>query len=234
MNMYLKRPALLLSTALGLLLFPGAQAQAETGNQSGRAVTTVGELIVTAQKREESSLDVPMGLTALSGKVLESQQAYNLEDFVGQVPGLNFTDTLSGTQLVIRGIATSYDSVNAPVATYIDDTPIVGIGPFSGGSSTTPNIDTFDMNRIEVLKGPQGTLYGADALGGILKYVTNAPDPSGFHTEVEAGVSTVADGGTGYDLHGMINLPLAKDLAFRIVGYDNYDPGWASTIRFGA
>ena len=228
MNTRAKRRTLLLSTAVSLLLLPVTQAGAQTTDQPTKPGNGGIETVtVTAEKRTESSLDVPMGLTALSGDQLVRQQAYRLEDFVGQVPGLNLTSsTLSGSQLVIRGIATSSASINAPVATYIDDTPLVGIGPFSGGSSNTPNLDTFDMNRIEVLKGPQGTLYGADALGGILKYVTNAPDPSAFAATVEAGTSSVANGGWGYDVHGMVNVPLADNLAFRLVGYENYDPGF--------
>jgi outer membrane receptor protein involved in Fe transport len=226
MNRCSKRSTLLLSTAFGLLLLPGAQAMAQTANPPEPKTTGVQEVIVTAQKRTETVLNVPMGLTAISGKQLVSQQAFRLEDFVGQVPGLNLTNTLGGTQLVIRGIATSYASVNAPVATYIDDTPIVGIGPFSGGSSDTPNIDTFDVSRIEVLKGPQGTLYGADALGGILKYVTNAPDLSKFSARAAAGTSFVDNGGEGYDLHGMVNAPLGNNLAFRVSAYDNNYPGF--------
>ena len=82
------------------------------------------------------------------------------------------------------------------------------------------------MTRIEVLKGPQGTLYGANALGGILKYVTNAPDPSGFSARMESGVSSVDNGGVGYDYHGMVNIPLASDLALRVVGFYNNYPGF--------
>lgn len=227
MNTRSNRTTVLLSTAASLLLLPATQAAAQTDDPPADAGKGYLQTVtVTAEKITESSLDVPMGLTALTGDQLVRQQAYRLEDFIGQVPGLNLTDTLSGSQLVIRGIATSSASINAPVATYIDDTPLVGIGAFSGGSSDTPDLDTFDMKRIEVLKGPQGTLYGADALGGLIKYVTNAPDPSSFAAAAEEGASTVDNGGTGFDVHGMINVPLARDLAFRLVAYDNDDPGF--------
>jgi iron complex outermembrane recepter protein len=193
----------------------------DKGSQGG-----IEEVVVTAMRRAESSLDVPMGLTALSGQELESEQSYRLEDFVGKVPGLNMSET-TGSQLVIRGLASTAGSVNAPVATYIDETPLVGVGGFSGAHVNTPNLDTFDVARIEVLKGPQGTLYGANALGGLLKYVTNAPDPSRFDARMQAGASTVAHSdGTGYNLHGMINVPLADDLAFRLVAYHNEYPGF--------
>src|SRR5262249_54517978 len=103
-----------------------------------------------------------------------------------------------------------------------------------GGGVTAPNLDTFDMGRIEVLRGPQGTLYGANALGGLLKYVTNAPNPSAFHSETEVGVSTVANGGVGWDLHGMVNLPLTNTMALRFVGYDNFYPGFIDDPLRGA
>src|SRR5262245_2586089 len=134
----------------------GATSAATTGATEPGDGTKLEEIVVTAQKRSESSLVVPMGLTALSGEQLARQQAYRLEDFVGKVPGLSMSDT-TGSQLVIRGLASTSGSINAPVATYIDDTPLIGVGAFSGGSSNTPNLDTFDVARVEVLKGPQGT-----------------------------------------------------------------------------
>jgi iron complex outermembrane recepter protein len=184
MNTHLKLKTLLVSTALGLLILPCTQAAAQTA----AAGNEVEEVVVTAQKRTETSLVVPMGLTALSGDQLEAKQAFRLEDVVGKVPGLNMSETL-GAQLVVRGIASTASSINAPVATYIDDTPLVGIGSFSGGFANTPNLDTFDLKRIEVLKGPQGTLYGASALGGLLKYVTNEPDLTGFAGKLQAGAT---------------------------------------------
>ena len=182
---------------------------------------------VTAEKRTEKSLDVPMGLTALSGEGLERTQSYRLEDYVGKVPGLTLLDNGSnGSELVIRGVTAGVLPINSPVATYIDETPYTTAGAFAGSDFIAPNLDTYDMQRIEVLRGPQGTLYGANALAGLLKYVTNAPDPSGFSASAEAGLSSVYNGGTGFDLHGMINVPLADDAALRVVGYDNYYPGF--------
>ena len=122
-----------------------------------------------------------MSITALSGGDLAASQAFQLDDFAGRVPGvslINFGG--AGTQVVIRGVTSGSAPVNSGVATYIDETPFTASGPYGAQYLLTPNIDTFDMQRIEVWKGPQGTLYGANALGGLFKYVTNAPDPSGF------------------------------------------------------
>ena len=185
------------------------------------------EIVVTAQKRSERLLDVPMSLTAISGDQLTRSQSNRLEDFVGTVPGLTLVSYGSeGSQLVIRGITSGSLAVNGAVANYIDETPYTVEGPFAAPQASAPNLDTFDMQRIEVLRGPQGTLYGANALAGILKYVTNAPDPSGFKSTVEAGTSAVENGHAGFDVHSMVNLPISGDTALRLVGYDNYYPGF--------
>lgn len=186
------------------------------------------EVIVTAQKRSENLMDVPMSLTALSGEELQRSQSYRFEDYVGTVPGLAVVNSFgaTGSQLVIRGLTTGALTVNSSVATYLDETPYVIVGGYAASYLSAPNLDTFDMNRIEVLRGPQGTLYGANALGGLLKYVTNAPDPSGFSAAAEMGGSTVQDGVSGFDAHGMVNIPLGSDLAFRLVGYDTYYSGF--------
>ncbi len=128
-------------------------------------------------------------------------------------------------QLVIRGVTTGINPINNTVAVYVDDTPWTSEGPFAN-PGIAPNLDTYDMQRIEVLRGPQGTLYGALALGGLVKFVTNAPDPTSFATSVQAGGSYTSGGSAGYDTHGMINMPIANDLALRLVAYDSYYPGY--------
>jgi iron complex outermembrane receptor protein len=206
---------------------PGEHAREASVAASDSGNLVLSEIVVTAQKRSERLQDVPMSLTALSGDALESSKSTRLEDFVGKVPGLTLIDDGAlGSQVVIRGITTGVLAINSSVATYIDETPYTVEGAAGGSYVMAPNLDTFDMQRIEVLRGPQGTLYGANALGGILKYVTNAPDPTGFQAKVESGVSSVDHGGVGFDTHGMVNLPLTEDAALRIVGYDNYYPGF--------
>ena len=187
----------------------------------------LAEIVVTAQKREERSLDVPMSISVLSGDQLVRSQSYRLEDYIGTVPSLTYVDGIfgpTGSALVIRGITTGHLPIHSAVATYIDETPYVAAGSVS--PFIVPNLDTFDMQRIEVLKGPQGTLYGASALGGLFKYVTNAPDPSRLAVAGDASVSSVSHGGTGFDVHGMVNLPISNSVALRLVGYDNYYPGF--------
>jgi iron complex outermembrane receptor protein len=186
------------------------------------------EIVVTAEKREERLSDVPMSLTALTGEQLERSQSYRFQDYVGSVPGLAYVSDVfgpAGSQLVIRGITTGAIPVHSSVATYIDETPY-NVQSDCCSYLAAPNLDTFDMQRIEVLKGPQGTLYGASAMAGLFKFVTNAPDPSAFASKVEIGGSSVSNGGTGFDAHAMVNLPLSPNTALRLVGYDNYYPGF--------
>jgi outer membrane receptor protein involved in Fe transport len=195
--------------------------------EDSAGAATLGEVVVTAQKRTERIQDVPMSLTAITGDQLASAQSFRLEDFLAKVPGLTMIDNgANGGQLIIRGLTTGSGGVNGTVATYVDETPYTSVGPWVGSASFTPNIDTFDMQRIEVLRGPQGTLYGSNALGGIVKYITNAPDPKAFAAKVSAGGSYVDDGAAGYDTHGMVNIPLGQVAALRVVGYDTYYPGF--------
>ena len=203
------------------------KAHADAAPTTADAPSAVAEVIVTAEKRGEKTLDVPMSLTALSGTDLVRSGAFRLEDFAATVPGLQMVGVGGfGSQLVIRGLTTGTLSVNSSVATYIDETPYTANGSVGLSDFITPNIDTFDLQRIEVLRGPQGTLYGANALGGLLKYVTNAPDLTRFAASGEVGISSVDGGGSGHDLHGMVNLPLGDKLALRVVGYTNEAPGF--------
>ncbi len=209
--------ALLAATSL---ISIAATAQAQTVPPSDEASAGVSEIVVTAQKKSESVLDVPMAITALSGEDLAKSHSYRLQDYVEQVPGLQF---LNGSglfnQVVIRGVSAGDATITSTVASYIDETPYTAVGSYAGSTKITPNLDTYDMSRIEVLKGPQGTLYGSNALAGILKYVTNAPDTSRFYGSMESGINTVENGGIGYDFHGMVNAPLSSNTALRLVGY---------------
>lgn len=185
------------------------------------------EVIVMATKRPERLTDVPMSMVVLSGQQLTQSQANTLQDIANRVPGLQLiSDSPVDNQLIIRGISIGAGALNTSVATYVDEAPYTSEGPFASSSDLAPNLDTYDLARVEVLRGPQGTLYGANALGGLLKYVTNAPDPSAFSASFLTGVSSVEHGGVGYEEHGMVNLPLTDTLALRIVANDNRFPGF--------
>lgn len=185
------------------------------------------EVVVTANKRSERLTDVPMSAVVLSGQKLTESQATTLQDIVNRVPGLQLvSDSPVDNQLIIRGISIGFGAINSSVATYVDETPYTSEGPFANSSNLAPNLDTYDLARVEVLRGPQGTVYGANALGGLLKYVTNAPDPTQYSASFLTGVSSVEHGGVGYEAHGMVNLPLSDTLALRVVANDNRFPGF--------
>jgi iron complex outermembrane receptor protein len=185
------------------------------------------EVVVTANKRSERLADVPMSAVVLSGQKLTESQANTLQDIANRVPGLQLvSDSPIDNQLIIRGISIGVGSLNSSVATYVDEVPYTSEGPFADSANLSPNLDTYDLARVEVLRGPQGTLYGANALGGLLKYVTNAPDPTKFSASFLTGVSSVEHGGVGYEEHGMVNLPISDTLALRIVANDNRFPGY--------
>jgi outer membrane receptor protein involved in Fe transport len=191
------------------------------------------ELIVTASKREERAHDVPSSVSAVSGESLATAGAMRLQDYAGRIPGLAVLDDSlanGSNQLAIRGITTGIGG-NPTVGIYIDDAPY-GASTTLGGFNV-PDLDPQDLERIEVLRGPQGTLYGAGALGGLLKYVTASPDTTRFSGRMEADGSTVDGGGSGYGLRGSVNIPLNARVAVRASAYDREDPGFVDNVLTG-
>lgn len=201
---------------------PAAQtAEQTTGAQQAAPVSA---LVVTANKREELLRNVAQSVTAVTQRSVEQLQAFNFADYAKLVPGLNIVESTPGdTQLILRGLNSGGDA--ATVATYIDETPYGSSSSLANGLITTPDLDAFDMQRIEVLRGPQGTLYGASTLGGLLKFVTNPPDPSHLAGEIEAGGDEV-ENSAGWNVKGMLNVPLGETAALRIDGGDVGYPGY--------
>jgi outer membrane receptor protein involved in Fe transport len=191
------------------------------------------EIIVTANKRAERLKDVPASVTAVTGDMLTTIGAARLEDYVARVPGLvlsNVSFANGSNQLTIRGITTGFGG-NPTVGVYIDDSPFGGSTGF--GAYQIPDLDPADLARVEVLRGPQGTLYGAGSMGGLLKYVTAAPDTTRLFGRVEVNGSQVDGGGSGYGVRGMVNVPVTEALALRISGYTREDPGFVDDAARG-
>lgn len=191
----------------------------------GLAADSIETVVVTASKRAEAVKNVPMAITVLGQEALDRINARSFEDYINTVPGMALIES-SPTHpiLVLRGI--NAGGVGSTVGTYLDETPYGSSSALANGTDMAPNIDTFDIQRVEVLRGPQGTLYGASTLGGLLKFVTNPPDPSGFEARIEGGGTTVDNGGSGAFVRGMANVPVTDDFAVRVVGFDEYDGGW--------
>jgi outer membrane receptor protein involved in Fe transport len=195
----------------------------------------VSEVVVTAEKREEPLLKAPLSVTAISGKVLELQHALDLEDWAGYVPGLVLGDAGAPgeTFLAVDGIGPI--GAASEVGVYVNDTPVGSSSSFEGANGFTMDLMPYDLDRVEVLRGPQGTLYGASTMGGLIKYVLAAPDPTHFSGQIGGdlfGVDHAGDAGGG--VRGEANIPLAGDtVALRISGYDEHTPGYIDNATTG-
>ena len=192
------------------------------------------EIVVTAQKRVERLQDTPVPVTVLDTTELVARNQTRLQDYYLQVPGLSLNAAGDGTTtIVIRGIATALYS-NPTVAVTIDDVPFGGSTALASGQLVQPDLDPGDLAQIEVLRGPQGTLYGASSLGGLIKYVTADPSTSGYSGRLEADLSSTRGGGeAGYGVHGYCNAPINDTLALRASGFSRLTPGYIDNVYTG-
>ena len=192
--------------------------------------TVLSEIVITAEKRNSTVQKTPISITAISGKDLQIRGISGIAEALQEVPGVTFASAGPGqTQFEIRGL--SQDGGESPtVGFYLDETPITPPATSSNGKvSLDP--DLYDLSRVEVLRGPQGTLYGAGAMGGTIKLVTNAPDPSGFHASGQSILSGTEGGGINYTQNVMVNAPFADDkAAVRLVGTHAHTSGWIDRI----
>ncbi len=190
------------------------------------------EIIVTARKRGEALLDVPFSVNALSEEQLRDRGTVSLEDLSRNVAGFAVQNLGPGqSQVAIRGISAGQivrdqPGVKEQVGVYLDES-VISLSLF------TPDLDLFDLNRVEVLRGPQGTLFGSGSLSGTVRYITNQPSTDGFEGTVEATVSAVEDGDTGGELKGMLNIPFNDRAALRIVGFTTGFPGFIDAVQPG-
>jgi iron complex outermembrane recepter protein len=192
---------------------------------------------VTAQKREEPIVNVPMAMTAISGgDSVALLGAKSLQDFAPLVPGLQSTSQKPGESYQnLRGISTGSINTSVSVASYVDDTPLGSSSAFAQASRFSADPNPFDVQRIEVLKGPQGTLYGASSLGGLIKYVMAQPNLKQVQGKVEFGVDAVGGHGQGGTVRAMLNVPVARDVfAIRVSGFRVAGPGYIDNITTAA
>ena len=187
----------------------------------------IQEVVVTASHREVSAQDLPISITAVTGAQLEQAGIQDMASLAHSMAGVNYTDkgpfSINGSTLIIRGLNSEGTAgqlalaspVVPPVATYVDDTPLFF------------NLRLEDLNRVEVLRGPQGTLYGSGSLGGTVKFVQNAPDPTGFDAKGEVGLSSTKHAAnSNEDAHGMLNLPVTDTFAIRLNASRTHDAGF--------
>ncbi|MFL6754610.1 MAG: TonB-dependent receptor [Sphingomicrobium sp.] len=230
--------ALLIGTSMLAVAMPAAaqtsqEQAAQRANPSASASPTPleeqGAIIVTATKRASRVQDVPFSINAQTQADIERAHAQTLEDISRNVAGLTVQNLGPGqSQVSVRGvsagqIARDQPGVKEQVGIYLDET-ITSLSLF------TPDFDLFDLNRVETLRGPQGTLFGAGSVGGTLRYITNQPNVDRTEGTVEGDVNILKGGDLGYSLRGAVNVPLAPTAALRVVGYGTHFGGFIDSI----
>jgi outer membrane receptor protein involved in Fe transport len=219
-------------TAAASLLGLGAAATATA--QTSTNVAALEEVVVTAQKFEQKLSETPLSVTAISARNLEALGATQFRDFANTVPSLTYTTSgVGSTQVNLRGITTG-NNISPTVGIYVDEVPYGSSTPFASGAQLALDVGLFDVSRIEVLRGPQGTLYGASTMGGLLKYVSVVPDTTAFGATARAGVVSTSGGGVGYDAAAAVNAPLVDDkAALRVSGFYTHDGGFIDNLASG-
>lgn len=203
-----------------------AAAQEEPADQQPRR--TVDVITVTAQKREESLQDVPLSIQAIDSVRIQNLGISQFEDIVAFAPSVSFVSERPGTQnLFIRGIAdgSNPNRTNTATATlYLDEQPLT-----IGG--TIIDLHGYDIERYEVLNGPQGTYYGAGSVSGTVRIITNKPDASAYEAGVDVTVGTIQNGGENYRVEGFANIPIIEDrVAIRLVGWYDEQGGFVDNV----
>jgi iron complex outermembrane recepter protein len=200
---------------------PGSAASGDSSN-------TITEIVVTAQKREEKLNTVPISISALSAETLQDMGAKDIVDFAREIPGLSVQPGTNGgaPEIAIRGISSS--AGDATVGIYIDDVPVQA--PKSS-FSTDPNLKLFDIDRVEVLRGPQGTLYGASSEGGTIRYITPTASVTEYSGQVRSEVGFSERGAPSYEVGAAVGGPLVQDeLGFRASVWGRRDGGYIDNV----
>ncbi len=207
---------------------PAAAGSVATGTAAKG--TAVSEVIVTAQRRTSTIQKTAASISAVTGADLQARGVTSFATLAQGTPGVSLkSEGPSQTEVEMRGM-TSSGGNSATVGFYLDDVPLTGPANAQNGHSVI-DPDLYDLNRIEVLRGPQGTLFGSGSMGGTVRLITNQPDPTGYHASGESILSGTDGGGFNHGDSLMVNIPLVNDkLALRIVGTENYRSGWIDRV----
>ena len=213
----------------GLLCLPIASQSAPADNSATQG-TALEEIVVTAEKRESTVQNTPISLTAVSQADIQSRGLTDLSALMQSIPGVSIRTSGPGmSEFEMRGVAST--GGNSPtVGFYYDDTPMTAPAATNEGKIViSPAL--YDLNRVEVLRGPQGTLYGSGSMGGTVKVVPNAPNTDAFDASAESVLGGTDHGGFNHAENAMVNLPFGDGLAaLRIVGSYSDDSGWIDRI----
>jgi outer membrane receptor protein involved in Fe transport len=231
----------LLSSVSALILCAPGLALAQSPNGSGQAAEEAGasqgaggqleEIVVTAEKRTSTVQVTPISITAVTGAALDRQGITEVATLVSQIPGVSFESEGPGkTQFDMRGLSGAGGSAPT-VGFYLDDVPIsppTSQSSAEGKTEIDPNL--YDLARVEVLRGPQGTLYGASSMGGTIRLITKDPKLGIFEGSAQSGLSGTQGGGVNYDENVVLNIPIGEQLALRVVGSEKYNSGFIDQI----
>jgi len=206
------------------------QDQPATQDQSAaeRKPQELGGITVTAQKRAENVQDVPISMDVLDTAKLTEMNVADIRDYVKMLPSVSMQNLYLGfTQVYMRGVASGSNGNHSgplpSVGMYLDEQPITTIqGPL--------DINIYDVQRVEALAGPQGTLYGASSQSGTIRIITNKPDPSAFDASFSTEINAIDNGGIGYVTQGFANLPISSNMALRLVGWSKQDAGFIDNV----
>src|SRR6202035_706554 len=218
--------ALCCSTSSLLGWAPSALAQQQAHSDSSQ----LEEVVVTAEKRESTVQTTPISLTAVSGADIQDRGLTDLSSLLLSVPGVSLRTSGPGmAEFEMRGVSST--GGNSPtVGFYFDDTPLTAPAATNEGKIVI-SPDLYDLNRVEVLRGPQGTLYGSGSMGGTIRVIPNAPTPDAFEASAEAKFADTDHGGFDHGENAMVNLPFGGGLAaLRIVGSYSFDAGWIDRV----
>jgi iron complex outermembrane recepter protein len=221
------------------VLASSAAASATDNSQDNSANNAeslkIQEVVVTARKRSENLQDVPAAISVIDASTMVQNHEVSLQDYYATVPGLSIVSVGNGqTAVMMRGLSTGIAG-NPTVGITIDDVPIGATETaIINGSAYIPDLDPADLQSIEFLKGPQGTLYGASSIGGVVRYVTAVPDLTAASGRVQVDGSVIPGGGDGYGARGSVNIPVIPDtLAVRVSAFDRRDPGYVDDPSHG-
>jgi outer membrane receptor protein involved in Fe transport len=214
---------------MGLVLADSAHAQAQV---SGESEDQLQEIVITATKRESTVQNTPISVTAISGADIANKGLTDFNSLAQTVPGISMRTAGPGqTEFEMRGLSSAGGNTSV-VGFYLDETALSSPASAQLGKVVIdPNL--YDLNRVEILRGPQGTLYGSSSMGGTVKVVPNAPQLGEFAMSGQTVVSeTNSGGGTNFTQNGMLNLPMGTDAALRIVGSSDSQSGWLNRYVF--
>jgi outer membrane receptor protein involved in Fe transport len=225
-NMSVGRNLIALAGAVVVILSHSGTAVA----QSADAGDQIEEILVTAQKRSERIQDIPISISAISGADLERAGARDFKDVLLSIPGVSYSGSEPGqSRYSIRGVSTAASSPT--VGIYLNDISLITVSTGFAGAADPLLVD---IERVEVLKGPQGTLYGGSAMGGAIKYVTREPQMNKFAVTAGGGAGYVDHGGVSYNAESFLNIPLLDDrMALRIGGAYRLDAGFVDNVPGG-